>query len=211
MRFLLAVLVLQLARTAVAEPVGPPELHPLEQPRGLTVQGNPADAPAEVEPMLPLALTAPLALAVDAGGLFLVIPELSFRHVLGFQHDARRTRGYLGLGLMTLSPVVGLALSGARPTTAAVGGLVEGGAIGVAFGFAFLADLAFRGGTLSAPNGVFPALLATAGALVAAGFPIAIAFTNGRQVDADEDAQHLPSLGMVPLPGGAALVVAGRF
>jgi hypothetical protein len=187
------------------------DLRPVDHPAGLTLQGKSADESATVDPMLPLALTAPIALALQIGGLVLVIPELSFRHVLGFQYDARRARGYLGLGLMSLSPAVGLVLSGARATTAIAGGLIEAGAIGVSFGAAFLADLAFRGGVFSVTSGVFPVIVAVVAAVVAVAFPVGVAFTNGAQVDADEDRQRTPSFGFVPLDRGGQLVIAGRF
>lgn len=203
-------LVTALMLAAMARPAAAAELPP-GQPGGLTLQGAHTDATPEVEPSLPLALTAPVALAIDAAGLALVIPELSFRHVLGFQYDARRARGYLGLGLMSLEPPVALLLSGAGASTAAICGVVEAGAIGVSFGFAYLADLSFHSGPWVAPNGIFPLIVAAVGAVVALAFPVAAAFTNGAQLEAHGEPQRGPTFGLVPLERGGAVVLAGRF
>ncbi len=187
-----------------------------QEPGHFTLQGHEGEQ-TEAQPLVPFAVSAPATLLVAAGGLVLVIPEMSVQHVLGFKSGANKERAYLGMGLLCLAPAIGLGLSGGHWGDVVVGPLIEAGLIGLSFGLAWVTNA-----SLNATNDpttklligeviAYPLLGITIPVIAAAVlFPVLCAFLSGAELDREQERPPAPttSVGLAPLPGGG---IAGSF
>jgi hypothetical protein len=209
---------------ASSPPPGPtnqlePDGREPSSPGKFTVQGQ--GKGEALGPLVPPAVSIPVTLAAAAGGFVLLIPQLSIEHVLNFKPDANRTRGYLGMGVLSLTCGLGLGLSGAKLTTVLTVPLIEAGLIGLAFGSAWLTDKALRAGgdntlqKLLVGDVLGYPLLTIAVPLIAAAalFPVLCAFLPGYELEREDERAPTPmtAVGLAPVRGGAVGTVAFRW
>jgi hypothetical protein len=180
---------------------------------------RPLDAPAPPPPV-PLWVSAPATLIMAGAGFALMVPQLSIYHVLGYRDGGSRPLGYLGLGVLALSPALGLALSGGSLGTVIMGPILEAAFIGLAFGGADLANYVRTAsssvvGKIAVDDvlGIGLVVLDVAFMVAASLFPVVCAFLPGAALDQEDERELAPldAVGLLPIRGGAVLSVAWRL